>query len=113
MQPSAQLASELVEKLSEGFQLKAGERYGLLINGLGSTLLMEQYVFANDVAKLPMKKVLSWHLRKIGNYMTSIDMAGLSLTLIRLADDEWLDAPKCTCYYPSLVKLKEEMSNEC
>ena len=39
MQPSAQLASELVEKLSEGFQLKAGERYGLLINGLGSTLL--------------------------------------------------------------------------
>ena len=36
MQPSAQLASELVEKLSEGFRLKAGERYGLLINGLGS-----------------------------------------------------------------------------
>ncbi|MDU2098415.1 MAG: dihydroxyacetone kinase subunit DhaK, partial [Staphylococcus sp.] len=56
MQPSAQLASELVEKLSEGFQLKAGERYGLLINGLGSTPLMEQYVFANDVAKLLHEK---------------------------------------------------------
>ncbi|VTY27518.1 dihydroxyacetone kinase subunit DhaK [uncultured Streptococcus sp.] len=92
MQPSSQLASELVEKLSEGFQLKAGERYGLLINGLGSTPLMEQYVFANDVAKLLHEKGVELVFKKIGNYMTSIDMAGLSLTLIRLADDEWLDA---------------------
>ena len=92
MQPSALLASELVEKLSEGFQLKAGERYGLLINGLGSTPLMEQYVFANDVAKLLHEKGVQLAFKKIGNYMTSIDMAGLSLTLIRLADDEWLDA---------------------
>ena len=92
MQPSAQLASELVEKLSEGFQLKAGERYGLLINGLGSTPLMEQYVFAHDVAKLLHEKGVELAFKKIGNYMTSIDMAGLSLTLIRLADDEWLDA---------------------
>ena len=92
MQPSAQLASELVEKLSEGFQLKTGERYGLLINGLGSTPLMEQYVFANDVAKLLHEKGVELAFKKIGNYMTSIDMAGLSLTLIRLADDEWLDA---------------------
>ena len=92
MQPSSQLASELVEKLSEGFQLKAGERYGLLINGLGSTPLMEQYVFANDVAKLLHEKGVQLTFKKIGNYMTSIDMAGLSLTLIRLADDEWLDA---------------------
>ena len=91
MQPSALLASELVEKLSEGFQLKAGERYGLLINGLGSTPLMEQYVFANDVAKLLHEKGVELAFKKIGNYMTSIDMAGLSLTLIRLADDEWLD----------------------
>ena len=92
MQSSAQLASELVEKLSEGFRLKAGERYGLLINGLGSTPLMEQYVFANDVAKLLHEKGVDLAFKKIGNYMTSIDMAGLSLTLIRLADDEWLDA---------------------
>ena len=92
MQPSAQLASELVEKLSEGFQLKADGRYGLLINGLGSTPLMEQYVFANDVAKLLHEKGVELAFKKIGNYMTSIDMAGLSLTLIRLADDEWLDA---------------------
>ena len=101
MQPSAQLASELVEKLSEGFQLKAGERYGLLINGLGSTPLMEQYVFANDVAKLLHEKGVELAFKKIGNYMTSIDMAGLSLTLIRLADDEWLDALNASVTTPA------------
>ena len=101
MQPSALLASELVEKLSEGFQLKAGERYGLLINGLGSTPLMEQYVFANDVAKLLHEKGVELAFKKIGNYMTSIDMAGLSLTLIRLADDEWLDALNASVTTPA------------
>ena len=44
------------------------------------------------MAKLLHEKGVELALKKIGNYMTSIDMAGLSLTLIRLADDEWLDA---------------------
>lgn len=50
MQPSRQLAEELSGKLLEAFEAKAGERYALLINGMGATPLMEQYVFANDVA---------------------------------------------------------------
>lgn len=52
MQPSKALATELVDKLIESFDAKSGEKYGVLINGMGATPLMEQYVFANDVAKL-------------------------------------------------------------
>ena len=52
MQPSRQLAEELTGKLLEAFEAKAGERYALLINGMGATPLMEQYVFANDVASI-------------------------------------------------------------
>lgn len=89
---SKDLASELVGKLLESFEAKAGEKYGLLINGLGSTPLMEQYVFANDVAQLLTKKEVSVTYKKLGNYMTAIDMAGLSLTLIRLENEEWLEA---------------------
>ena len=51
MQPSRQLAEELTGKLLEAFEAKAGERYTLLINGMGATL-MEQYVFTNDVASI-------------------------------------------------------------
>lgn len=92
MQPSRQLAEELTGKLLEAFEAKAGERYALLINGMGATPLMEQYVFANDVASILADAGLDVVYRKLGNYMTSIDMAGLSLTLMKIEDDAWLEA---------------------
>ncbi|HEO2571926.1 TPA: dihydroxyacetone kinase subunit DhaK [Streptococcus agalactiae] len=92
MQPSKALATELVDKLIESFDAKSGEKYGVLINGMGATPLMEQYVFANDVAKLLEDKSIEVNYKKLGNYMTSIDMAGLSLTLIKLENQEWLEA---------------------
>ncbi|EPW63398.1 dihydroxyacetone kinase subunit DhaK [Streptococcus agalactiae] len=92
MQPSKALATELVDKLIESFDAKSGEKYGVLINGMGATPLMEQYVFANNVAKLLEDKGIEVNYKKLGNYMTSIDMAGLSLTLIKLENQEWLEA---------------------
>ena len=92
MQPSRQLAEELTGKLLEAFESKAGERYALLINGMGATPLMEQYVFANDVASILGDAGLDVAFKKLGNYMTSIDMAGLSLTLMKIEDDAWLEA---------------------
>ena len=92
MQPSRQLAEELTGKLLEAFEAKAGERYALLINGMGATPLMEQYVFANDVASILGDAGLDVAFKKLGNYMTSIDMTGLSLTLMKIEDDAWLEA---------------------
>lgn len=92
MQPSRLLAEELTGKLLEAFEAKTGERYALLINGMGATPLMEQYVFANDVASLLGAAGLDVVYRKLGNYMTSIDMAGLSLTLMKIEDEAWLTA---------------------
>ena len=92
MQPSRQLAEELTGKLLEAFEAKAGERYALLINGMGATPLMEQYIFANDVASILGDAGLDVVYRKLGNYMTSIDMAGLSLTLMKIEDETWLEA---------------------
>ena len=92
MQPSRQLAEELTGKLLEAFEAKLGERYALLINGMGATPLMEQYVFANDVASILGDAGLDIAYKKLGNYMTSIDMAGLSLTLMKIENDAWLEA---------------------
>ena len=86
------LAEELTGKLLEAFEAKAGERYALLINGMGATPLMEQYVFANDVASILGDAGLDVAYKKLGNYMTSIDMAGLSLTLMKIEDEAWLEA---------------------
>lgn len=92
MKPSAELAKELVTKLAADFKLEAGQKYGILINGLGSTPLMEQYVFANDVAQLLAEAGVEVAYKKLGDYMTSLDMAGLSLTLIKLESQDWLEA---------------------
>ena len=92
MQPSKDLAQELVAKLKDSFEFKAGDKIGILINGMGATPLMEQYVFANDVAGILAAAGLEVVYKKLGNYMTSIDMAGISLTFVKLEREDWLEA---------------------
>ena len=62
-----------------------------MINGLGATPLMEQYVFANDVLRQLETENLNVVFTKVGNYMTAIDMAGVSLTLMKIVDNDWLE----------------------
>ena len=90
MKTSYELATELVGKLKEEFKFEAGQKYGILVNGMGATPLMEQFIFMNDVVKLLTEENIEILFKKVGNYMTSIDMAGLSLTMIKLEDDPWL-----------------------
>ncbi|MGT2883612.1 dihydroxyacetone kinase subunit DhaK [Streptococcus ferus] len=101
LQPSLELAKELTTKLLDAFDSKAGDKFALLINGLGSTPLMEEYIFANDVANLLKEKGVEVVFKKIGDYMTSLDMAGLSLTLMKVADDAWLDALEAPVVTPA------------
>ena len=91
LKQSHEIAQELVQKLKEDFNWVKGERYGILINGLGATPLMEQFIFTNDIAKLLDKEELQIEFKKVGSLMTSIDMAGISLTLLKIIDDKWID----------------------
>lgn len=92
IQNAAGLANELTSKLRDSFADTEPRPYGILINGFGATPLMEQFVFAKEVADLLNEAAVDVQFKKVGNYMTSIDMAGISLTLIRLEDPEWLTA---------------------
>lgn len=91
LQPSKQLAQELVEKLVQAYP-KTPKKVGVLVNGMGATPLMEQFVFINDVLTLLAAKDIDIDFHKVGNYMTSIDMQGLSLTLIDLTTPAWTKA---------------------
>ncbi len=92
MQPSKALAEELVTKLIGSIEVQTGDQFGILINGMGATPLMEQYIFANDLKVLLEKQGIQVVYKKLGNYMTALDMAGVSLTLIKLADPTWLES---------------------
>lgn len=81
---SYEFGQELIGRLSKEFQFKQGDTYGILVNGLGATPLMEQFVFINDVLNQLDETGLKIAFTKVGNYMTSLEMAGISLTLIKL-----------------------------
>lgn len=91
LQPSKALAQELVGKLIAAYDQKPKE-IGVLVNGMGGTPLMEQFVFINDVLNLLLEEDIHVSFHKVGNYMTSIDMQGLSLTFIDLSDSDWQKA---------------------
>ncbi|MBE6184079.1 dihydroxyacetone kinase subunit DhaK [Bacillus ginsengihumi] len=86
---SNEIAKELVTQLKAACQWEKGQHYAVLVNGLGATPLMEQYIFMNDVQNLLKEEGLIVDFKKVGSFMTSIDMEGISLTLLKLVDDEW------------------------
>lgn len=91
MQTSKEMAQELVGKILAQYEQKPVE-VGVLVNGMGATPLMEQFVFMNDVLNELSSQGIAVTFHKVGNYMTSIDMEGLSLTLINLSEKTWLSA---------------------
>ncbi|EOS8065898.1 dihydroxyacetone kinase subunit DhaK [Enterococcus faecium] len=91
MQPSKVLAKELVTKILDDYSNLPKEA-GVLVNGMGGTPLMEQFVFMNDVLALLEERGVNVVFRKVGNFMTSLDMQGLSLTLIDLTGTQWKDS---------------------
>lgn len=85
------MGNELVDKLLAEVAMDAPKGYGILVNGMGATPLMEQYIFANDVMDLLENRDMTVAFKKVGNLMTSIDMGGISLTIIALQDDLWVE----------------------
>lgn len=97
-------AEHLVGKILDDLLLNAGEEVVVMINGLGGTPLMELYVVNRKVAALLAGKNINIAKTYIGNYMTSLEMAGFSITVLKLDAElkELLLAPADT---PALVQF--------
>ncbi|WP_288688197.1 dihydroxyacetone kinase subunit DhaL, partial [uncultured Acinetobacter sp.] len=90
--PSNELAQRIVDDLFlDRPELK---EVAVLINGFGSTPMQELYVFNQDVCQQLAAKGIKIYRSFVGNFMTSIDMAGASVSLLELDDElkAYLDA---------------------
>lgn len=98
IQPADKLAARIVKDLIEDLGLKKGEEICLLVNGFGGSPLQELYILNYFTTLELEKKGIKIHKTMVGNYMTSIDMAGASITTLRLDDElkALLDAPVST-----------------
>ena len=95
------LANKLINKLHIHFKCKKGDRFALLINNLGATSKLEELVFTNDILQLLDLEGVKVKFVKTGHYMTCLNMGGLSVTLMPIKEDWWLEALEAPTLAPS------------
>lgn len=79
-------AKKLLDKILADIDYK-GQEVVVLVNGMGATPLMELYIINNFVQDYLKEQGIKVYDTMVGNYMTSIEMAGFSLTLLRLDEE--------------------------
>ncbi|MEX3747675.1 dihydroxyacetone kinase subunit DhaK [Lysinibacillus xylanilyticus] len=87
MMTADELAFRMTNDLMKDLGLDEDDEIAVLINGFGGTPLQELYLFNNAVTRELSKRNIRINRMFVGNYMTSIDMAGISLTVMKLDDE--------------------------
>ncbi|MDD7396130.1 MAG: dihydroxyacetone kinase subunit DhaK [Eubacteriales bacterium] len=92
-----EIADTLLEKILADIDYQ-GHEVALMINGCGGTPLMELYIVNNHVHDVLESKGIHIYKTFVGNYMTSLEMAGFAISILRLDDETkaLLDAPANT-----------------
>ncbi len=95
LEPADAIADDLLGAISADLALAPGDRVAVMVNGLGATPLEELYVLYRRINARLTAAGIAIHRPYIGEYATSLEMAGASLTIMRLDGrlTELLDAP--------------------
>jgi dihydroxyacetone kinase-like protein len=90
-----ELAVEILDLIISDLPFTAGDEVVALLSGLGATPVMEQYIVYNKVAEVLDAKEIGVYKAYVGNYFTSLEMMGITLTLMKLDDElkECVDMP--------------------
>jgi dihydroxyacetone kinase-like protein len=93
--PASQIAERMVTPIVEDLPFNSGDRVLAFVNGMGGTPLIELYVMYAEVARLLQERGLTIERNLVGNFITSLEMQGCSITLLKLDDDmvRYWDAP--------------------
>ena len=84
LMPASEIAAEMIEAICESLQPASGEEVLLFVNGMGGTPAMELYLVYHAAAQLCEARGLKIACSLVGNYCTSLDMAGCSITVTKL-----------------------------
>jgi dihydroxyacetone kinase-like protein len=95
MKPADAIADELVQKILSDLPFKAGDEVALMINNLGATTMMEMLIVNRRIRQILEREGIKVHRSDVGTWLTVQEMAGFSVTLLRLDDElkHYLDLP--------------------
>jgi phosphoenolpyruvate---glycerone phosphotransferase subunit DhaK len=96
-----EIAEELTRLILGDLPFRRGDEVAVLVNGLGATPKEELYILYRGVASILASEGIRVHRVWVGEYATSLEMAGASLSLLRLDDElrRLLDAPAETPFF--------------
>ena len=84
---ATEIAARMVEIVVPDYPFIEGDEVVVLVSGLGATPVMELYVLYDEVVKLLCEKRIHTYRSYVGNYFTSLDMIGATLTIMKLDDE--------------------------
>ena len=87
LEPAASIAKRMSEVILPDLPFNSGDEAVVIVSGLGSTPVMELYILFNDIEKILTEKGIKIHVAYVGNYFTSLEMAGATLTVMKLDDE--------------------------
>ena len=101
-----EIATNMLDKILEEADLKIGDEVSVMINGLGATPTEEQFIIFRKVSHILKDKGVQIVMPHIGEYATSMEMAGLSLTVLKLDEElkDLLRYPTSTPFYTNSNK---------
>lgn len=104
MMKADDIVDHLMAKILSDLPFESGDEVAVMINGLGGTPLMEQFIMNKKVNEILTEKGIKIHRTFIGEFMTSLEMAGASITLLKLDDElkKLLEAPANTPAFKQL-----------
>jgi len=99
--PADEIATDIVERLVKDFGFQGGEEVSVLVNGLGATPPEELYIMYRKIHQILSSRHVKIYRPYIGEYATSLEMAGCSITLFKLDDElkPLLDAPASSPFF--------------
>jgi dihydroxyacetone kinase-like protein len=95
LRPASEIVEEMAEVVLDDLAASEGSNVLAFVNGLGGTPLLELYLVYNELTKQLERRGLTATRNLVGNYITSLEMAGVSITILVLDDEltELWDAP--------------------
>ena len=97
LETAEQMARRMVDVVLPDYPFASGDEVVVLVSGLGATPVMELYVLYDEIEKLIAAKGIKIHRGYAGNYFTSLDMMGATLTVMKV-DDELKKLIDMPCY---------------
>lgn len=95
LETAAEMAKRMVDIVVPDYPFVKGDEVAVLISGLGATPVMELYVLYKEISQLLEEKGIVTYKAYVGNYFTSLDMTGATLSMMKLDNElkELIDLP--------------------